>query len=104
MLARVAKSDCLGRAPGRFDCSAMDWFLDRARELGVDRSPPKPLLLGRHLLELGMPPGPDMGALLKQIYDKQLDGEIKTTQEGITLASQILQSQHGDAEARRPTE
>jgi tRNA nucleotidyltransferase (CCA-adding enzyme) len=92
LLARVAKSDCLGRLPGNFDCSAMDWFLERARELGVDRSPPKPLLLGRHLLELGMRPGPDMGALLKQIYGKQLDGEIKTTEEGITLASQILSS------------
>ena len=92
LLARVAKSDCLGRAPGCFDCSAMDWFLERARELGVDRSPPKPLLLGRHLLELGMQPGPDMGALLKQIYEKQLDGEITTTNEGITLASQILES------------
>ena len=68
----------------------MDWFLERARELGVDRSPPKPLLLGRHLLELGMQPGPDMGALLKQIYEKQLDGEITTTEEGIALASQIL--------------
>jgi tRNA nucleotidyltransferase (CCA-adding enzyme) len=93
LLARVAKSDCLGRLPGTFDCSAMDWFLERARELGVDRSPPKPLLLGRHLLELGMTPGRDMGALLRQIYEKQLDGEIKTTEEGITLASKILRSQ-----------
>jgi tRNA nucleotidyltransferase (CCA-adding enzyme) len=90
LLARVAKADCLGRVPGHFDCSAMDWFLDRARELGVDRSPPKPLVLGRHLLELGMKPGPEMGKLLKVIYDKQLDGEIKTTEEGIALASQTL--------------
>ena len=78
----------------------MDWFLERARELGVDRSPPKPLLLGRHLLELGMKPGPEMGALLKQIYEKQLDGEIKTTEEGIALASQILSSQRRDAETQ----
>jgi tRNA nucleotidyltransferase (CCA-adding enzyme) len=104
LLARIAKSDCLGRVPGNFDCSAMDWFLDRARELGVDRSPPKPLLLGRHLLELGMQPGPEMGAVLKQIYEKQLDGEIKTTEEGIALATQILQSQHGDTESRSFTE
>jgi tRNA nucleotidyltransferase (CCA-adding enzyme) len=98
LLARVAKSDCLGRLPGNFDCSAMDWFLERARELGVDRSPPKPLLLGRHLLDLGMKPGPDVGALLKTIYDKQLDGDIKTTEEGIALASQILSvSRRGDA-------
>ncbi|RPI53777.1 MAG: HD domain-containing protein, partial [Acidobacteria bacterium] len=92
LLARLAKSDCLGRT-GNFDCTAMDWFLERARELGVDRSPPKPLLLGRHLLELGMTPGPEMGALLKRIYEKQLDGEIKTTEEGITLAAQTLKPQ-----------
>jgi len=98
LLARVAKSDCLGRAPGTFDCSAMEWFLDRARELGVDRSPPRPLLLGRHLLELGMKPGPEMGALLKQVYEKQLDGEVKTIEEGVTLASQMLQSRRRDAE------
>ena len=99
LLARVAAADCLGRS-GDFDCSAMDWFLERARELGVDRSPPKPLLLGRHLLELGMTPGPEMGALLKQIYERQLDGEITTTEQGITLASQLLQSRRRDAETQ----
>ena len=90
LLARVAKSDCLGRAPGHFDCSAMDWFLERARELGVDRSPPKPLVLGRHLLELGMKPGPEMGVVLKQIYEKQLDGEIKSLEEGLAVAAQMV--------------
>jgi tRNA nucleotidyltransferase (CCA-adding enzyme) len=100
LLARLAKSDCLGRT-GVFDCSAMDWFLARARELGVDRSPPKPLLLGRHLLDLGLPPGPAVGELLKKVYEKQLDGEITTTEEAVTLASQILAispQRHGDAE------
>jgi len=33
---------------------------------------------------------PDMGALLKQIYERQLDGEIKTVEEGIALASQMV--------------
>ena len=99
LLARLAKSDCLGRT-GHFDCTAMDWFLERARELGVDRSPPKPLLLGRHLLELGMQPGPDVGALLKQIYERQLDGEIKTTEEGIALASEMLDARRRGAETQ----
>ena len=85
LLARVAKSDCLGRT-GHFDCSAMDWFLERARELGVDRSPPKPLLLGRHLLDLGLTPGPSVGTLLKEVYEKQLDGEITTTEAAIEYA------------------
>ena len=40
LLARLAKSDCLGREPGTFDCTAMDWFLERARQLGVEHKPP----------------------------------------------------------------
>ena len=89
LLARVAKSDCLGRT-GRFDCSAMDWFLDRARQLGVEHAPPEPILKGRHLLELGLKPGPQVGAVLKQVYEKQLDGSVTTLEEGIALAKDIL--------------
>jgi tRNA nucleotidyltransferase (CCA-adding enzyme) len=85
LLARFCQADCHGRT-GAFDCSAMDWFLDRARRLGIEHAPPKPLVLGRHLIELGVPPGPAMGALLKKIYEKQLDGEITTLEEGIELA------------------
>ncbi len=89
LLARVAKSDCLGRGGG-FDCSAMDWFLERARELGVQHAPPEPLVKGRHLLALGLTPGPRVGAVLKLIYERQLDGSITTVDEGIALARQIL--------------
>jgi tRNA nucleotidyltransferase (CCA-adding enzyme) len=89
LLARVAKSDCLGRVGG-FDCSAMDWFLERARELGVQHAPPDPLVKGRHLLALGLTPGPRIGAVLRQIYEKQLDGSIVTIDEGVTLAKEIL--------------
>jgi tRNA nucleotidyltransferase (CCA-adding enzyme) len=89
-LARVAKSDCLGRS-GPFDCTAMDWFVDKARRLGVEHQPPKPLLLGRHLIDLGVAPGPAMGVLLKQIYERQLDGEISTTEEGIQAARDLIQ-------------
>jgi tRNA nucleotidyltransferase (CCA-adding enzyme) len=91
LLARVAKSDCLGRT-GIFDCSAMDWFLERARELGVDRNPPRPLLLGRHLLDLGMRPGPQMGELLKQVYERQLDGEITSIEAAIDRARELLKT------------
>jgi tRNA nucleotidyltransferase (CCA-adding enzyme) len=89
LLARLARADCLGRR-GDFDCSAMDWFLDRARALGVEHRPPAPLLLGRHLLELGMTPGPRVGDILKQVYEKQLDGEIKTVEEAIEQAKPLL--------------
>jgi tRNA nucleotidyltransferase (CCA-adding enzyme) len=92
MLARVAKSDCLGRV-GNFDCSAMDWFLERARDLGVQHAPPDPIVKGRHLLALGLSPGPRVGVVLRQIYEKQLDGSITSIDEGIALARQILDEQ-----------
>jgi tRNA nucleotidyltransferase (CCA-adding enzyme) len=89
LLAVLAKSDCTGRA-GSFDCSAMDWFLERARALGVEHQPPARLVLGRHLLPLGVMPGPAMGRLLQAIYERQLDGEVTTTEEGVELARQML--------------
>ena len=89
-LARVAKSDCLGRT-GSFDCTAMDWFLDRARSLGVEHAPARPILLGRHLIDLGVAPGPAMGVLLKDVYERQLDGEVTTLDEAIAAARARLE-------------
>ena len=90
LLGRLAKSDCLGREPGRFDCSAMDWFLDRARQLGVEHKPPGPILLGRHLLELGMKPGPRVGEVLKAVYEQQMDGTVTTLEQAIEAARRLL--------------
>ena len=89
LLARLARADCLGRT-GNFDCSAMDWFLERARALGVEHLPPAPILLGRHVVALGVPPGPRVGEILKQVYEKQLDGDIRTLEEGIDAATALL--------------
>ena len=92
LLARLAKSDCLGRT-GHFDCSAMDWFLERARGLGVEHAPPAPVLLGRHLLALGMQPGPQVGEILKLVYERQLDGEVATTEAAIEVAKELIAAQ-----------
>jgi tRNA nucleotidyltransferase (CCA-adding enzyme) len=89
LLARLARADCLGRT-GSFDCSAMDWFIERARALGVEHRPPAPLLLGRHLLALGLPPGPRVGEILRQVYEKQLDGEITSVEAGIEEAKRFI--------------
>jgi tRNA nucleotidyltransferase (CCA-adding enzyme) len=89
LLARLARADCLGRT-GEFDCSAMDWFVERARTLGVEHRPPAPLLMGRHLLELGVRPGPRVGDILRQVYEKQLDGQITSVEEGIAEAKRLL--------------
>ena len=90
LLARVAKADCEGRKPGTFDCSAMDWFRERAHALGVEHRPPVPILLGRHLLALGLQPGPRIGEILKAVYDQQLDGSVTTIDQAVESAKRMI--------------
>ena len=89
LLARVARADCLGRS-GDFDCTAIDWFIARARTLGVEHRPPAPLLMGRHLLALGLSPGPKVGEILKVVYEQQLDGGVSSIQEAIAAATRLV--------------
>jgi tRNA nucleotidyltransferase (CCA-adding enzyme) len=90
LLARLAKSDCMGREPGTFNCEAMDWFLDRARKLGVEHRPPAPILLGRHVLALGLEPGPRVGEILKAVYEQQLDGHVNDLSAATALARTMI--------------
>jgi tRNA nucleotidyltransferase (CCA-adding enzyme) len=91
LLVRFARADCHGRA-GTFDCSAMDWFIERARSLGVEHQPPQPILLGRHLIEMGLEPGPGMGAILRAVYELQLDSLVTTLDEARERARSIIAS------------
>jgi tRNA nucleotidyltransferase (CCA-adding enzyme) len=89
LLARVAESDCRGRT-GSFDCSGIVWFLERARALGVEHEAPDPIVKGRHLIELGVAPGPRMGEILREIYEQQLDGRVRTLDEGLAVARTLV--------------
>jgi tRNA nucleotidyltransferase (CCA-adding enzyme) len=89
LLARLARADCRGRT-GDFDCSGIDWFITRARALGIEHKAPSPILMGRHLIELGVAPGPHMGEILRAVYELQLDGAISTLDEAIARARAIV--------------
>ena len=90
-LVRVARADHAGRPPKPFDgFPAGDWLLTRAKALAVDRQVPQPIILGRHLLSLGIQPGPGMGHLLEECYEAQLDGEFATLEDGLTYARREL--------------
>ncbi len=89
LLTRFARADCHGRA-GTFDCSGIDWFIERARSLGVEHKPPAPILLGRHLIELGVEPGRRMGEILRAIYELQLDSVVTTLDEARERARTLI--------------
>lgn len=63
-----------------------DWLLEEAREQKVEAEPPKPILMGRHLIEHGWRPGPDMGEALRRVYELQLDGKVNTLDEALEAA------------------
>lgn len=46
----------------------------------------------RHLLKLGVQPGPDMGRLFDECYDAQLDGLFSTLDGRLSYATNKLAS------------
>jgi tRNA nucleotidyltransferase (CCA-adding enzyme) len=96
LLYRVAKADSLGRnAPWVprerwFTSDAQDWFIERARELSVERKAPTPILLGRHLLEMGLEPSPRVGEVTRAVYEMQLDNRVRTLEEAKAAARELL--------------
>jgi len=102
LLYRVAKADSLGRngenVPREkwYGAEAQEWFIEKARELSVERQPPPPLLMGRHLLDVGLKPGPEMGEILAAVYEMQLDGRVRTLEEAKNAAKEILSADSAD--------
>jgi len=98
LLYRVAKADSLGRnadwvpRENWYGAEAQEWFIQRTRELDVERRPPDPILLGRHLLELGVQPGPTMGEITRAVYEMQLDGSVRTLEEAIAEAKRLIKA------------
>ena len=98
LLYRVARADCLGRT-GDFPPVAMEWFLERVRHLEVAERPPDPLLQGRHVLELGVLPGPEVGRIVRAVYERQLDGAVRTLDEAREEARRLVAEGAGAAAA-----
>ena len=82
LLYRVAKADSLGRNPNWlprekwFGSEAQEWFIEKVRDLRIEKKAPDPILMGRHLIELGLKPSPAFSKILAAVYEKQLEGEI----------------------------
>jgi tRNA nucleotidyltransferase (CCA-adding enzyme) len=102
LLYRVAKADSLGRNAewvGRekwYKADAQEWFIQRAEELQVAQRPPAPILLGRHLLELGLTPGPRIGEITKAVYEMQLDGRVVTLDDAKNVAKTMISTDYAD--------
>ena len=47
------------------------------------------------MLALGVKPGPEVGVILRAIYERQLDGEITTLDDAIAEAQKLIAGGRG---------
>ena len=93
LLARVARADCLGRT-GSSTARRWTGSSNAPARSASSTSRPRRCSSGRHLLALGLAPGPRMGELLKQIYELQLDGAVRSLEDCIDAARVLLAREH----------
>ena len=75
----VITADQFGRPPKPRDLAeSVQELRSRAAALKVQSNAPKPILMGRHLIELGLSPGPQFGEILDAAYETQLDGRLSS--------------------------
>lgn len=100
LLYRVAKADSLGRNPDwlppekRFGSEAQEWFIQRVRGLQVEKSAPEPILMGRHLINLGLKPSPKFKEILNAVYELQLDGKVADLDAALDEARNLLENKN----------
>jgi tRNA nucleotidyltransferase (CCA-adding enzyme) len=85
-LLKLHQADVLGRGM-QVDISYIDNIMEVYNEV---KDEIKPLIMGRHLIDLGVEPSKRLGVLLKEIYQAQLDGKFSDLVGGLEYAKDIL--------------
>ena len=80
LLAIVCKADIMGRG-GEVDFDCVTWFNERVAGLDLMDNTIKPILMGRHLIEMGMKPSKRFGEILDAVFEMQLDGTVTNLDE-----------------------
>jgi len=91
-LLRVAHADKFGRPPIQPDgFPEGEWLLQKTQALAIQDNAPKPILLGRHLVELDIKPGPHFAKILDSAYQAQLDGAFDNEADGRKYLKRLVQ-------------
>jgi tRNA nucleotidyltransferase (CCA-adding enzyme) len=89
LLSLVCRADVLGRG-GEVDDDCVMWFNQRIAGLDLTDNKVKPILLGRHLIEMGMSPSATFGIILNEVFEKQLDGSVTNLDEAKDAVREYL--------------
>lgn len=90
-LMRVVEADQMGRPPiqvSNFEIS--EWILRKSELLKVKDSEPKPIIQGRHLIQLDIAPSPAFKTMLKKCYEAQIEGVFDSEETGLQYLKSII--------------
>lgn len=93
-LMRVVSADfggCPKPDKAEFE-EGLAWFNRKLKELKIKNSAPKPIILGRHLMEKGMQPGPEFKKILEACFEAQLDAKFNDLGGGLQFLEQYLKN------------
>lgn len=94
-LAILMTADLRGRKPNDFSKHPLvDTLLETAREMEIEKNAPKPLILGRDLIDHGLEPGPHFGKILKKLFEAQLEGDFTDKEEGLAYLDELLRERN----------
>jgi len=91
-IVRINKADHRGKLAVNDEFEAGDWLLEQAKNLDVIEEVPKPILTGKMLISLGVNPGPEMGEIIKESFDLQLDDKIISEEEALNWARERIKN------------
>jgi len=74
------RADCLA---SHAQLDVYDFLVRKREELSKEEISPAPLINGKDLIALGLQPGPLFSRILKDVRDRQLDGELNTRDDAL---------------------
>ena len=81
----------------RIDCSSCHGQLDiyhfltaKLTEFSQEEIKPKPFVSGNDLQQVGLKPGPQMGKILHQLMDEQLEGKFADRESALARARELV--------------
>ena len=89
MLVKCTPREFYAGSTADGECFA-DKLWNVASELELIEEAPQPYLMGKMLMDMDVKPGKQMGEIIKQSFELQLDGEIKNVEEAIAWAKSRL--------------
>jgi len=104
-LMAVMRADHLGRPPlvSAETEKRLGFLRIAAQRLVLEHAAPKPIMLGRHLITLGIAPGPQFKLALDAAFESQLDGAFNDETGGVEWMRNYLRAHPAILSSPNPT-